>query len=89
MKIFKALKIRKENKIKDNIERQSRRKECCESCKYCYESDSAFGYTYYNCFLKEPNFNGCDDDIYMYKCENYKPCRKYRKYLEMKEKCLV
>lgn len=86
MSIINVLRVRKENKIKREIKRQSKRKICCESCKYCYFRGIENGYAYYGCWLRELNFDGDEESIYKYKCDNYKPCKKYKKYLDGKIK---
>lgn len=43
------------------------------------------GYVDYACFLRESSFRNDESEIYINKCEKYKPCRKYRKYLKDKK----
>lgn len=84
MSLIKALKIRRMNKIKNKKQYQSKRTECCESCKYCYVSEFYNGYGYYKCFLNVSEFDNSEESVITFKCDNYKPCRKYKKYLENK-----
>lgn len=80
MNIIKFMRIRRKNKMLKELERQSKRNKCCETCKYCKLYDVTLGYDHYMCILKEPNFNG-SDAIYRHICDNYAPCKKYKKYL--------
>lgn len=82
MNIFKIIKIRRQNKIKREINKQRKRKQCCESCRYCYIAGETFGYVYFECRLDEIDFEGSPKGIYEYKCNNYSPCRDYKKYLK-------
>ena len=82
MNFIKILKIRKENKKKREMQYQEKISVCCDTCKYCYVSDSYFGYSNYDCYLRELNFS--DSKRFEYKCNNYKPIYKYKKYLENK-----
>lgn len=83
MNIIEIIRIRRLNKKIKDIERQSKRNKCCESCKFCILSEITLGYEEYSCLLKNPNFDGMPENIYHYKCNHYKPCRKFRKYLEL------
>ena len=83
MGILKDLKIRRANKKKQQMKVQSRRGICCESCKYCYMSNDFPGFIEYSCWLKDPGFD--NKELFSHKCCNYKPCRKYKKYLKMKK----
>lgn len=85
MRIFKILRIRRRNRLKREINKQSKRKQCCESCKYCYISGECFGYVYYDCRLDELDFDGSPQGICKFKCEDYEPCREYKKYLKNKK----
>lgn len=80
MGIISTMKIRKKNIKERERSYQSKRNVCCETCKYCYESESFNGYARYSCFLKQIGFD--NNELFKYKCENYKPCRKYKKYLQ-------
>ena len=87
MNFIKMLKIRKENKKKREMQYQAKISVCCDTCKYCYVSDSYFGYSNYDCYLRELNFS--DSKRFEYKCNNYKPIYKYKKYLENKVEYLI
>ena len=78
--MFNTLKIKRENLRIRNFNEQSKRKPNCSSCKYIRLYDIAMGYECYKCKLYDPNFNTIK--IHEYKCENYKPDRKYKRYLE-------
>ena len=79
MNFIKMLQVRFANKKKAEMFYQSQRKECCESCKYCYEYDCVMGYTEYKCRLKDNDFHSTE--IFRHKCVYYEPCRGYKKYL--------
>ena len=85
MGLLKIIKIRIENKKKQERAYQLSRKMCCESCAYCFEVDQCMGYVDYACFLRESSFRNDEREIFINKCEKYKPCRKYRKYLKDKK----
>lgn len=78
--MFNTLKIIRKNLQIKNFNEQSKRKPNCSSCKYIRLFDIVMGYSCYTCKLHDPDFNTIK--IYEYKCENYKPDRKYKKYLE-------
>lgn len=82
MNILKALATRIKNKKLAETQQQSLKKPCCVTCKYLQEFDSYGGYVAYDCFLKELGFNNDEDNLYSYICANYKPCKKYKKYLK-------
>ena len=84
MDFINTFKIRRKNRREKEKQYQSKRSKCCESCKYCYVSEFYNGYENYSCFLEEKGFENDIDSIFTYKCNNYKPCRKYKKYLENK-----
>lgn len=84
MSFINEFKIIRKNKREKEKQYQSKRNKCCESCKYCYVSEFFNGYENYNCYLKELGFENDTHSIFTYKCNNYKPCRKYKKYLENK-----
>ncbi len=86
MNLFTFLTIRAKNSTKQEIIRQSKRKICCETCRYCYLHSVLNGYSFYKCLLKEVGFDGNEVEILKYKCENYNPCRKYKKYLDSLKK---
>lgn len=87
MNIFKILWIRRKNKLlKDNI-KQSKRKKCCESCKYLREVFNVYTNDY-KCLLRQNEFHNSYSDINKIRCKRYEPCRKYKKYLKMKKRIL-
>ena len=78
--MFNTLKIIRKNLRIKNFNEQSKRKPNCSSCKYIILFDIVMGYSCYTCKLHDPDFNTIK--VHEYKCENYKPDRKYKKYLE-------
>ena len=78
--MFNTLKIIRKNLQIKNFNEQSKRKTNCSSCKYIRLFDIVMGYSCYTCKLHAPDFNTIK--VHEYKCENYKPDRKYKKYLE-------
>lgn len=85
MGFIKSIKIRLENKKKAELEHQSSKKMGCQTCAYLRKVDQCFGYAQHECWLKDPNFVNDENHIYSYKCDNYKPCRRYKKYLKNKK----
>lgn len=83
MNIFEILSIRKYNRQYAKIIKQSERKICCESCKFCICTELLIGFDFYSCLLCNPNFLGNPKDIHYYKCGHYRPCRQYKKYLKL------
>lgn len=85
MNIFKILLIRRRNKLLKEQIKQSKRKKCCESCKYLKIKHCEY-YTTKKCRLEQSQFNEYHIDKSI--CKRYEPCRKYKKYLKMKKRIL-
>lgn len=79
--MFKFLKIRRENK-NEQLRRhyQQYTIATCETCKYCYTIDRLG--EEYRCFYNDPDFSR--SKALRYVCKQYKPERKFKKYLEGK-----
>ena len=84
MGFIKDLIIRKKNDKEKEIQYQSSKTVSCRTCKHCKTlySTVMFEPPMYECWLHEPTFiNGCKA-ITENHCGNYKPTRKYKKYLK-------
>lgn len=79
--MFEFLKIRRENK-NEQLRRhyQQYNTATCDTCRYCYSTDRLRGL--YKCLYNNPDFSR--SKALKYVCNQYKPERKFKRYLEGK-----
>lgn len=78
--MFKFFKIRRENKREKLRRHYYGRREACETCKYCYSTDKLRHL--YKCLYNDPGF--LKKRTLNHICDQYKPERKFKRYLEGK-----
>ena len=85
MGFIKDLIIRKKNDKEKEIEYQSSKTVSCKTCKHCktiHPTSVMFEPPMYECWLHESTFINDYKAITENHCGNYKPTRKYKKYLK-------